>query len=61
MKYISKKNEWFDEGTEAIPVTEIWDVNETEKAAIFSGIRNGKPDEEMCGLDEFNIIEEDKE
>jgi hypothetical protein len=24
VKYISKKNEWFDEGTEAVPVTKIW-------------------------------------
>lgn len=57
--YFSKKDEWFDEGTEAILVTGSWMINESCRVAIFAGIRNGKPDEELCGLDEFEVIEID--
>lgn len=57
--YIAKPDTWFDEGTEAQPVTGFWDC-ETEdgtktKCAIFLGIRDGKPDEEGCTLEEFVI------
>lgn len=63
MKYISKPNEWFDEGTEATLVTEIWDKGRCidcgkGRTAIFAGIRHGKPDEEMCCLCEFEEIED---
>ena len=64
MKYIAKPNTWFDEGTEAFPVTEFWDgfddweMKYPLRAAIFRGIRNGKWDEESCGEYEFEIVEE---
>ena len=50
-KYISK-GDWFDRGTEAIFICAAdngW--------ALFSGIQDGKPDEEVCALDEFDIVE----
>lgn len=52
-KYISKADEWFDEGTEA----ELLFIT-TEDAGLFRGIRNGSIDEEMCLLEEFIITEE---
>ena len=62
-KYIAKPGEWFDEGTEAIPVTEFWDTYDEDgklcPSAVFKGIRNEKEDEETCGLDEFEIVEEE--
>lgn len=64
MKYIAKKNTWFDEGTEAVPISEFIeaydDINMTKRNdfALFRGTRNGNPDEETCPLDEFEIINE---
>ncbi len=55
MKYISK-GEWFDKGTEAKPLGKL-----SNEMGMFLGKRNGKLDEEWCRLDEFEIIEEDKE
>jgi hypothetical protein len=59
IKYIAKPDTWYDEGTEAVPVTSIWNVNENDQAAVFLGTKDGNPDEEMCCLDEFEIIEEE--
>jgi len=64
MKYIAKPNTWFDEGTEAFPASGCWEAyNELGlinivRAAVFSGIKNGNPDEEICSEDEFDIQEE---
>ena len=55
MKYISK-GEWFDKGTEVKPLGKLGNG-----MGMFLGKRNGKLDEEWCRLDEFEIIEEDKE
>jgi hypothetical protein len=66
IKYISK-GEWFDKGTEAKLLCQYifkygtspdgkWEG--PESAGIFEGIRSGEPDEEGCGFDEFNIVEE---
>lgn len=68
-RYIAKSNIWFDEGTEALPVTELWDCGALDdtgeyantQAGIFLGIRNGQPDEEGCILFEFEITEIDDE
>lgn len=62
IKYIAKPNTWFDEGTEAIPVSDFCvafdDLEMTKRNdfAIFLGYRFGQPDEEICTLDEFEII-----
>ena len=63
MRFIAKKDTWFDEGTEAVLLGESWvgfadpALTIRADAGLFAGIRDGKPDEEVCGLDEFDIIE----
>lgn len=49
-KYIAKPNTWFDEGTEATLICEI-----TSEYGLFSGIKDGKEDEEGCLYEEFDI------
>lgn len=51
-KYIAKPNTWFDEGTEAKLLADCGFFG------IFEGIREGKPDEETCLYEEFEVIEE---
>ena len=53
-KYIAKSDTWFDEGTEAKLLGEL--INEV---GLFRGIHNGEEDEELCPLEEFNVIETD--
>ena len=73
-KYKAKPDTWFDEGTEAVPVTDFWECYikpgefdcsyigqplnpeyiKTE-AACFCGMKDGKSDEEICCVDEFEI------
>ena len=67
-RYTAKSGTWFDEGTEALPVTGFWNCDELEdgeyvttQCAIFLGIRNGKPDEEGCTVLEFEVTEIDDE
>ena len=40
-KYIAKKDTWFDEGTEAKPITKIYS-EWSEPWVLFEGIKNGK-------------------
>lgn len=47
MKYISDGT-WFDKGTEAFLFAEC-----ENGLGLFSGLRNGQPDEELCSFDEF--------
>jgi hypothetical protein len=63
MKFIAKKDNegnlpWFDEGTECMLID---DYRKAEKSpwpcGLFSGLRNGKYDEEICTFDEFEEIE----
>lgn len=54
-KFIAKPDTWFDEGTEAILLAQY---APDCLAGLFSGIKDGHPDEEGCGFDEFEIIEE---
>lgn len=66
MKYIANNISWFDEGSEAYPLTEFYDSNIEQddgtttltKSALFTGIRNGMPDDEVCSLLEFNVLED---
>jgi hypothetical protein len=57
MKYIALPGTWFDAGTEAILLA---DCRQSDTGLIgvglFEGIHNGKPDQEMCGFDEFEEI-----
>ena len=46
---------WFDKETEAKLITEI-----DKSSGLFSGIRNGKEDEEICYFYEFEIREVNK-
>lgn len=63
VKYIAKPNTWFDEGTEAIPVTDFFEAYADKELtirndfAIFLGTKDGHPDEEECPISEFDIIE----
>jgi len=54
IEYIAKADTWFDEGTKAEMLSGPWD-GEMPKLGLFAGIKNGKPDEEVCSLDEFEI------
>lgn len=60
MKFIAKKDTWFDEGTEAKLLTDCgeWPF---KGDGIFEGIRNGEIDEELCGYDEFEIVKEESD
>jgi hypothetical protein len=53
MTWIAKPGTWFDAGTEANLICEVV----PGESALFTGIRNGRPDDEVCGLDEFDEVE----
>ncbi len=54
-KYISKPGMWFDAGTEA---QLLWMIGDDDDGmALFLGTRNGHPDEEVCQIVEFDIVE----
>jgi hypothetical protein len=70
VKFISKPNEWFDAGTEVfdgsfntydeplkrIPI-EYYEKNWVSWGYILGhGLRNGNWDEEVCPLEEFEIL-----
>ena len=53
-KYFPKENDaWFDWGTEAF----IIDIYDGFNFALFEGIKDDHPDEEVCSYDEFDIVE----
>ena len=54
--YIAKPNTWFDVGTGAVLIDDY--RKDGLSSGLFEGIHGGKPDEEICGFDEF---EEKKE
>jgi len=51
--YVSN-GDWFDAGTKAELIA---DCRPQLNGGVFSGIKNGKPDEELCTFDEFTIRE----
>lgn len=63
-RYFAKPDTWYDEGTEAFPLTEFFEAYDDHALtirndwALFEGIKDGKPDEETCTMAEFNIVEE---
>ena len=57
-KYISK-GDWFDKGTTAELMIDFSDTKSNFSWGLFLGIKDGKPDEETCNFDEFEIIEWD--
>jgi len=71
MKYIAKKDTWFEEGTEVTPIE--YDHKDPFPIGIFEGWRicenpirelhalgERYRDQEDCNIDEFNIIDEDE-
>jgi len=59
-RYFAKPDTWFDAGTEAEllgePLYVCFDDDGKEMwAGLFSGTKDGKPDEEICTSDEFDI------
>jgi hypothetical protein len=64
IKYISRKDEWFDEGTEVKLIDDYRDndamfYNRGLNSGLFEGLKDGKLDQEVCCFDEFDIIEVD--
>ena len=61
-KFISDGT-WFDLNTEATIIGALsptWDEEDNLVGlALFKGIRQGKPDEEVCSLSEFDVWKED--
>ena len=55
MKVYISDGTWFDKGTEAKLIGNV-----TESSGIFKGIKDGSPDEEVCGFDEFHIEDKDE-
>lgn len=54
-KFIAKKDTWYDEGTEAKLLFVMTNVQ--PYGGLFSGIKDGRLDEEGCSFDEFEILE----
>ena len=54
MAYIAKPDTWFDVGTDAILID---DYRPQIDSGLFRGIKDGHPDEEVCGFDEFFYVE----
>jgi len=52
IKYVAKPNTWFDEGSE-VSITLLY-----SDMVLACGLHNGKIDEEVCGIDEFEKVEE---
>lgn len=65
-RYFAKPQTWFDKGTEVFMIGEITDgcfdqdCKFPSQSALFRGKRNGKDDEESCGLYEFDIKEDEE-
>lgn len=57
-KYFAKKDTWYDEGTEAflLCLYNEGTLNDPKHGGLWKGTKNGKPDEEGCGFDEFKIV-----
>ncbi len=53
--YTTKPNTWFDEGTQAILIDDYRYYN--VDIGLFEGLKDGKPDEEICSFDEFKITD----
>lgn len=59
IKYITKKDQWFDEGTEAKLIDDYRDEKQPGFiCGLFEGIREGRLDEEVCNFDEFEQIDD---
>ena len=60
--FFSKKDEWFDEETQAIPECifefgcKCSECGRTLQG-IFAGIKDNRPDEELCCLCEFEVLD----
>jgi hypothetical protein len=63
MRYIAKANTWFDEGTEAVLLGEAWtayedfELKRSVAVGLFEGFRNGKLDQEVCPVTEFDCVQ----
>jgi hypothetical protein len=52
VRYVAREGSWFDAGTEALLICEVV----PGQSALFRGVRHGRPDDEVCGLDEFEKL-----
>lgn len=50
VRYVAKPDTWFDVGTEASRLTDA-----VPGSGLYAGVRVGKPDEETCLDDEFDV------
>jgi hypothetical protein len=58
VKYISRHDEWFDEGTE-VKLIDDYRGHRGLNSGLFEGLRDGRLDQEVCCFDEFDVIEVD--
>ena len=56
MKYIAKKDTWFDERTEVKLIDDYREEDPKWNFGLFEGMRGGKIDEETCPFDEFYLV-----
>ena len=56
MIYISK-GDWFDKGTQVKLIDDYRLETNKYGSGLFEGLRNGKPDEEICSFDKFYKME----
>jgi len=62
IKYVSRANEWFDEGTEVKLIDDYRNndamfYNRELNSGLFEGLKDNVFDQEVCCFDEFDIIE----
>lgn len=55
LRYVSDGT-WFDKGTEA-KLIDAYDDMDGDACGLWEGLRNGKEDEEGCGLMEFDVLD----
>lgn len=58
IKFIARKDTWYDEGTEAFLDCEIGDITSEDTSAYFRGTHEGFDDGEHCCMFEFDWIDE---
>ena len=58
-RYFAKEDTWYDVGTEAFIVALLDGPGWNGTSAIMRGIKEGYEDEELCLLEEFEVIEDD--
>lgn len=61
-KYVARPDTWYDVGTFVEIIAGPWPCSDTPGGpnigyALCRGIRDGECDEELCSMDEFDVVE----